>query len=91
VDGAQSEGHTERLLVHTRTVSYGLSWKKSDQRGLWSPAKTLNIIHKINFIGTMKLTQKNVPMKVKNTELKEGKIVAQHCGPVYVTKWSYKK
>jgi hypothetical protein len=56
-----------------------------------SLAKTLNIIHKINCVGTLKLTQKNVPMKVKNTELKEARIVAWHCGPVSVTKWSDEK
>jgi hypothetical protein len=28
---------------------------------------------------------------VKNTELKEARIVAWHCGPVSVTKWSDEK
>jgi hypothetical protein len=35
-----------------------------------SPDKTQKIIHKTDCVGTLKLTQKNIPIKVKNTKLK---------------------
>jgi hypothetical protein len=33
--------------------------------------KTLKIIYKIDCVGTLKLTQKNVPIKAKNTKRKK--------------------
>jgi hypothetical protein len=49
------------------------------------------ITHKTDCVGTLNLNRKNVPPNVKNTKLKKGEIVAQHCGPVSVTKWCNKK
>ena len=54
-------------------------------------ARLLKITHKTDCVGTLKLNRKNVPPKVKNTKLKKGEIVAQHSGPVSVTKWFNKK
>jgi hypothetical protein len=56
-----------------------------------SIARTLKITHKTDCVGTLNLNRKNVPPKVRNTKLKKGEIVAQHCGPVSVTKWCDKK
>jgi hypothetical protein len=48
-----------------------------------SLAKTLKIIHRANCVGTLKLTQKNVPIKVKNTEptKNSGALVCQQTIP----------
>jgi hypothetical protein len=54
-------------------------------------ARLLKSKHKTDCAGTVKLTRKNMPPKVKNTKLKKGEIVAQHCGPVTVTKWCDKR
>jgi hypothetical protein len=54
-------------------------------------ARTLKITYKIDCVGTLKLNRKDVPPKVKNAKLKKGEIVAQHAGPVLVTKWSNKQ
>jgi hypothetical protein len=55
-----------------------------------SLARLLKITHKTDCVGTLKLSRKNVPPKVKDTKLKIGEIVAQHSGPVSVTKWGDK-
>jgi hypothetical protein len=54
-------------------------------------ARTLKITYKTHCVGILKLNHKDVPPKVKNAKLKKGEIVAQHAGPVSVTKWSEKK
>ncbi|PNF18924.1 hypothetical protein B7P43_G18030, partial [Cryptotermes secundus] len=54
-------------------------------------ARTLKITYKTDCVGTLNLNRKNVPPQVKNTKLKKGEIVAQHCGPVSITKWHDKK
>jgi hypothetical protein len=54
-------------------------------------AKTLKMTYKTECVGILKLNHKDVPPKVKNAKLKKGEIVAQHAGPVSVTKWSDKK
>jgi hypothetical protein len=56
-----------------------------------SLARTLKITHNADCVGTLKLNCKDVPPKVKNTKLKEDEVVAQHSGPVSVTKWCNKK
>jgi hypothetical protein len=53
-------------------------------------ARTLKITHNTDCVGTLKF-HKDVQPKVKNTKLKKGEIVAQHSGPVSVTKWCDKK
>jgi hypothetical protein len=53
--------------------------------------RTLKMTYKTDCVGTLKLNRKDVPQKVKNEKLKKGEIVAQHSGPVSVTKWSDKK
>jgi hypothetical protein len=53
-------------------------------------ARTLKVTYKTDCVGTLNLTQKDVPLKVKNAKLKKGEILAQHAGPVSVTKWSDK-
>jgi hypothetical protein len=54
-------------------------------------AKILKTVHKTDCVGTLKLNRKNVPKKVKDTKLRKGEIIAQHSGPVSITKWSNKK
>jgi hypothetical protein len=56
-----------------------------------SQAKTLKMTYKTDCVGTLQLNRKDLPLKVKNTKLKKGEIVAQHSGPASVTKWSDKK
>jgi hypothetical protein len=56
-----------------------------------SLARTLKITHNTDCVGTLKLNHKDVPPKGKNTKLKKGENVAQHSGPVSVTKWCDKK
>jgi hypothetical protein len=70
----------EPLLKQGRTV-----WMDSFYN-LPSLARTLEITHNTDCVGTLKLSRKDVPPKVKNTKLKKGKIVAQHSGLVSVTK-----
>jgi hypothetical protein len=56
-----------------------------------SLARTLKITDNTDCVGILKLNRKDVPPKVKNTELKKGEIIAQHSAPVSVTKWYDKK
>jgi hypothetical protein len=42
-------------------------------------------------VGTMKISRKNVPKKVKDAKLNQGEIIAQHCGPITVMKWRDKR
>jgi hypothetical protein len=53
-------------------------------------ARTLKMTYKTD-CGTLKLNHMDVPPKMKNSKLKKGEIVAQHVGPVSVTKLSDKK
>jgi hypothetical protein len=53
-------------------------------------ARTLKTVHKIDYVGTLKLNGKNVPEKVKDAKLKKGEKIVQHCS-VSVTKWCVKK
>jgi len=41
--------------------------------------------------GTLHLSRKDVPQKVKDKKLKKGELVAQHSGPVSVLKWKDKR
>jgi hypothetical protein len=75
----------EPLLKHGRTV-----WMDNFYNSP-SLARTLKITHNTDCVGTLKLNCKDVPPKVMNTKFKKGKIVAQHSGPVSVTKWCDKK
>jgi hypothetical protein len=52
-------------------------------------AKTLKMTYKTDCVGTLKLHRKDV--QNANAKLKTGEIVAQHAGPVSLTKWSDKK
>jgi hypothetical protein len=49
------------------------------------------LTYKTDYVGTLKFNHKDVPPKVKNVKLKKCKLVAQHSGPVSVTKLSDKK
>jgi hypothetical protein len=75
----------EPLLKHNRTV-----WIDNFYN---SPAlaRILKMTYRTDCGGTLNLTRKDVPPKVKNAKLKKGEIVAQHAGPVSVTKWSDKQ
>jgi len=46
---------------------------------------------KTDCVGTLHLSRKDVPLRVKEKKLKKGELVAQHSGPVYVLKWKDKK
>ena len=46
---------------------------------------------KTDCVGTLRLSRKNVPQKVKDKKLKKGELVAQHSGPVSVLKWKDKR
>ena len=46
---------------------------------------------KTDCVGTLRLSRKNVPQKVKDKKLKKGEMVAQHSGLVSVLKWKDKK
>ena len=41
--------------------------------------------------GTLRLSRKDVPQRVKEKKLKKGELVAQHSGTVSVLKWKDKK
>jgi hypothetical protein len=56
-----------------------------------SLAKTLKIIYKTNCAGALKLKGKDVTIRVENPKLKKARTLAQHSGPVSVTKGSDKK
>ena len=46
---------------------------------------------KTDCVGTVRLSRKDVPQRVKEKKLKKGELVAQHSGPVSVLKWKDKK
>jgi len=46
---------------------------------------------KTDCVGTLCLSRKYVPQRVKEKKLKKGELVAQHSGPVSVLKWKDKK
>ena len=46
---------------------------------------------KTDCVGTLRLSRKDVPERVKEKKLKKGELVAQHSGPVSVLKWKDKK
>ena len=46
---------------------------------------------KTDCVGTLRLSRKDVPQRVKEKKLKKGALVAQHSGPVSVLKWKDKK
>jgi hypothetical protein len=75
----------EPLLKQGRTV-----WMNNFYNSP-SLARMMKIKHNTDCFGTLKLNCKDVPAKAKNTKLKKVKIVAQHSGPVSVTKWCDKK
>jgi hypothetical protein len=56
-----------------------------------SLARMLKVTYNTDCVGTLRLNRKDVPQKVKNTKLKKGEIIAQHSGPVSITKWYDKK
>ena len=42
---------------------------------------------KTDCVGTLRLSRKDVPQRVKEKKLQKGKLVVQHSGPVSVLKW----
>ena len=46
---------------------------------------------KTDCVGTLRLSRKDVPQRVKEKKLKKGEMVAQHSGPVSILKWKDKK
>ena len=46
---------------------------------------------KTDCVGTLRLSRKDIPQKVKDTKLRKGELVAEHSGPVSVLKWKDKK
>ena len=46
---------------------------------------------KTDCVGTLRLSRKDVPQRVKGKKLKKGELVAQHSGPVSVLKWKDKR
>jgi len=46
---------------------------------------------KTDCVGTLHLSRKDVPQRVKEKKLKKGELVAQYSGPVSVLKWKDKK
>ena len=54
-------------------------------------AKLLKVSYGTDCVGTLRINRKNVPQKLKDTQLKKGEVVGQHCGPVSVVKWKDKK
>lgn len=46
---------------------------------------------KTDCVGTLRLSRKDVPQRVKDKKLRKGELVAQHSGPVSVLKWKDKK
>jgi len=46
---------------------------------------------KADCVGTLHLSRKDVPQRVKDKKLKKGELVAQHSGLVSVLKWKDKK
>jgi len=46
---------------------------------------------KSDCLGTLHLSRKDVPQRVKANKLKKGELIAQHSGPMSVLKWKDKK
>ena len=46
---------------------------------------------KTDCVGTLRLSRKDVPQRVKEKKLNKGEMVAQHSGPLSVLKWKDKK
>ena len=46
---------------------------------------------KTDCVGTLRLSRKDVPQRVKDKKLKKGELIAQHLGPVSVLQWRDKK
>ena len=46
---------------------------------------------KTDSVGTLRLSRKDVPQRVKEKKLQKGELVFQHSGPVSVLKWRDKK
>ena len=46
---------------------------------------------KTDCVGTLHLSRKDVPQRIKEKKLQKGELVAQHSGPVFVLKWKDKK
>jgi len=46
---------------------------------------------KTDCVGTLRLSRKDVPQRVKEKKLKKGELVAQHSGLVSVLKWKDKR
>jgi hypothetical protein len=46
---------------------------------------------KTDCVGTLRLSRKDVPQRVKDKKLRKGTLVAQHSGPVSVLKWMRQK
>jgi len=74
----------EPLLEKGRTL-----WMDSfyNSPALVQRLKTL----KTDCVGTLRLSRKGVPQRVKEKKLKKGELVAQYSGPVSVLKWKDKK
>jgi len=53
-------------------------------------ARTLKTL-KTDWVGTLHLSRKDVPQRVKEKKLQKGELVVQHSGPVSVLKWKDKK
>jgi hypothetical protein len=53
-------------------------------------AQTLKSL-KTECVGTLRLSRKDVPQRVKDKKLKKTELVAQHLGPVSILKWKNKK
>jgi len=53
-------------------------------------AQRLKIL-KTDCVGTLRLSRKDIPPRVKEKKLKKGEFVAQHSGPMSVLKWNDKK
>ena len=53
-------------------------------------AQRLKIL-KTDCVGSLRLSRKDVPERVKEKKLKKGELVAPHSGPVSVLKWKDKR
>jgi len=67
-------------------------------RTLWmdnfynSPALAQRLkILKTDCVGTLRLSRKDVPQRVKGKKVKKGELITKHSGPVSVLKWKDKK
>jgi len=74
----------EPLLEKGRTLSMDNFYNST------APAQRLKTL-KTYCVGTLHLSRKDVPQRVKEKKLKKGELVAKHSGPVSVLKWKDKK